>query len=356
MADKGTDDRYLIARLAHPHYILNSLLCLPVPILVAQIASLDRKTILLLALAPFLLIGQLHGFKGFGDLESVVEAATWQLRLFNLVALVFLRGDLSGFNLNGWHAAAYLGIWLVISFVYPQPPYLGPSKLTELTSEDFDEQISIVPPATTFSSSTTSAEATSAPKIVELPSEAELAAAYNVRRRESTKYSVVLFHADWSKRSRELEITLSRLSWIYDSPTLSFHLITPDNAPSTFYDLNLSIHPTSLDLPVLRLYRGGKVLAQLPKAAEEVRAERRTKKLERRKEREAEKRRKRKGKSSAEQDESESGSETDESDEEREAEQEVALARYKWDRSAKSIEVAFRLAERSGRPPPTTSQ
>jgi hypothetical protein len=68
MAEKGTDDRYLIARLAHPHYILNSLLCLPLPILVSRIASLDRRTLLVLALGPLLLVGQLHGLKGFGDL------------------------------------------------------------------------------------------------------------------------------------------------------------------------------------------------------------------------------------------------------------------------------------------------
>lgn len=82
------------------------------------------------------------------------------------------------------------------------------------------------------------------------------------------------------------------------------------------------------------------MLAQLPKAAEEVRAERRTKRLEKRKEREAAKRRHRKGKSSARQDASDSESETDESDEEREAEQEVAMGRYKWDRSAVSGDLA----------------
>lgn len=106
------------------------------------------------------------------------------------------------------------------------------------------------------------------------------------------------------------------------------------------------------------------MLAQLPQAAEEIKAERRKARLMKRKEREAEKRAKRK---KGDKEESESGSETDESDEEREAEQEVAMARYKWDRSAvsgslcacgaladldfgwqRSIEQAFRLAERSG--------
>lgn len=41
-----------------------------------------------------------------------MEAATWQLRLFNLVGLFLLRGDLTGLNLKSWHAAAYFGAWL----------------------------------------------------------------------------------------------------------------------------------------------------------------------------------------------------------------------------------------------------
>lgn len=71
----------------------------------------------------------------------------------------------------------------------------------------------MVPPAVTFSSNA-AASPVPQPKIIELPTEKELAAAYEQRRRESTSYSVVLFHAEWSKRSRELEITLSRLSWM----------------------------------------------------------------------------------------------------------------------------------------------
>lgn len=117
----------------------------------------------------------------------------------------------------------------------------------------------------------------------------------------------------------------------YTSPSLSFYLITPEIAPTTFYDQSLSIHPTSLDLPVLRLYRGGKVLAQLPKSGAEVRADRKKGRMEKRKLKEVERR---KARAHAEKEESESGSETDESEDEREAEQEVNLARYKWDRTA----------------------
>lgn len=35
---------------------------------------------------------------------------------------------------------------------------------------------------------------------------------YEGLRKASKVYHVVLFHADWSRKSRELEITLSRLS------------------------------------------------------------------------------------------------------------------------------------------------
>lgn len=44
--------------------------------------------------------------------ESVVEQATFQLRLFNLVGLFLLRGKLGDIRLVWWHAVAYLIAWL----------------------------------------------------------------------------------------------------------------------------------------------------------------------------------------------------------------------------------------------------
>jgi hypothetical protein len=109
----------------------------------------------------------------------------------------------------------------VVSFFFPQPAYLGPSSLIVLTSEvtlhsldveqyadrlhpqAFDEAVAMIPPAPDLNLSSSN-------PIVELPE----VKSYDKRRRESPVWSVVLFHAEWSRKSRELEITLSRLSFL----------------------------------------------------------------------------------------------------------------------------------------------
>lgn len=109
-----------------------------------------------------------------------------------------------------------------ISFLFPQPPYLGPSKLTLLNSEvcgqaecsaagsdpgrccqqEFDEQVLLLPPDGPGGIKS---------KIKEVET-GDL-----VRNRSH----LVLFHADWIRKSRELEITLSRLSWSLSPLSLS---------------------------------------------------------------------------------------------------------------------------------------
>ena len=154
---------------------------------------------------------------------------------------------------------------------------------------------------------------------------------YRSLRKNSKVYHVVLFHADWSAKSRALEMTLARLSNEHvllslamntkayltslprlSSPTVQFHLITPDSAPQTYYDLDLSTHTTSFDLPVLMLYHRGKVIGRLPKGTKEV--SRDTGK-------------KAKG----------AESEGEESEDEREVERKVAMERYRWDRTGVSF-------------------
>ncbi|GAA5960578.1 hypothetical protein JCM21900_002849, partial [Sporobolomyces salmonicolor] len=134
----------------------------------------------------------------------------------------------------------------------------------------------------------------------------------------------------------------------YSSPRLAFSLVDPTHAPTTFYDLGLSTGPTSLDLPLLRLYRGGQVVQQAPMGEEEAKERRRAERREKRaRERHEKKERGKKGRKG--ESESESGSEDeDESEDEREVEREMAMSRYKWDRSAAAIERSFKLRERSG--------
>lgn len=298
--------------------------------------------------------------------EALFESVCWNLKVFNAFGLFFTRSNL---GLSSLPAASYLICWLrtpavslsrsatAPNFSYlsqsspssspnhptsvPPTSYLSPPKCvppppllptTHFARQEFDELVAIVPPALSLDLSPSN-------PIVELPSPES----YEARRRSSTTYSVVLFHADWSRKSRELEITLSRLSSQYvlpfrldkdltrkrryASPSLSFYLLSPDLAPQTFYDLSLSIQPTSLDLPALLLFRRGKVVARLPKGLAEAGEERRREKVvKRRGERE---KREKEGRG----EESESGSEEDGSDEERENEKRVAVERYRWDRS-----------------------
>jgi hypothetical protein len=110
-------------------------------------------------------------------------------------------------------------------------------------------------------------------------------------------------------------------------------LLDPDLSPTTFYDLGLATGPTSLDLPLLRLYRRGKVVQQVPLSEPEARRV-----VKRRKQDERGRERKRDGIEDVESESGESeddGVESDaESDDEREVEQERAMSRYRWDTSA----------------------
>ncbi|GAA5911972.1 hypothetical protein JCM5296_004026 [Sporobolomyces johnsonii] len=344
----------LVRRLAHPHYILNSLLCLPFPLLVLLNPTDSSPALTTALIAGIVLLAlSVASRRSSDNIEFLHAGVTFQLRLFNAFGLFFTRKELQ----IGHSWISYIIIWLAVSFFLPQPPYLGPSALKELTSDEFDTQILLLPAARSaalaFASAPLSDPREQGAKIVELPDEEEdepdaappLSPADEQALRE--RYHLVLFHVDYSKKSRELEMTLARLSHRYSSPRLAFSLVDPAHAPTTFYDLGLSAGPTSLDLPLLRLYRGGKVVQQAPmgegEAKERRRAERRKKRAGERYERKGRGRKGGKAES-----ESESGSDEDESEDEREVEREMAMSRYKWDRSAAAIERTFKLRERSG--------
>lgn len=125
-------------------------------------------------------------------------------------------------------------------------------------------------------------------------------------------------------------------------------LLDPDAAPTTFYDLGLATGPTSLDLPLLRLYRRGKPVQQLPLTEREAsRLVRRKKRADRRREKQtdgiadsASESGGGSGSGSGEEEEGEGDSGV-ESDDEREVEQERAMSRYRWDTSAVSRTITY---------------
>ncbi|KPV72611.1 uncharacterized protein RHOBADRAFT_55708 [Rhodotorula graminis WP1] len=300
---------HLAQRLNHPHYYANSALCLPLPaVLVSSSRASTALTTALLA-TPVLLSLSAALRKRSENLETLHASTTSQLRLFNLCGLFFCRKPL---GISGWWTLAYLSAWLAVSFFLPQPDYLGPSKMRALNGEEFETQILLLPPTSTFSSDSTGA--TPSPTLAHL----------------------VHFHVPHSSTSRDLQMTLSRLSAQYASPSLSFSVLdaSADENQGACYDLGLATGPTSRDVPLVRLYVGGKVRAEAPASEGEARRAVRRRRL-------AEKKARKGGRASEE-------SEEDESEDEREVEQERALSRYRWDTSAAAIERTFKLRERSG--------
>ncbi|KAK4704110.1 hypothetical protein P7C70_g2106, partial [Phenoliferia sp. Uapishka_3] len=305
---------HLVTRISHPHYFLNSILCLPLPLILlihlranALSKGLDRNALLLLAAVPALFSLSVLN-RRWDSIEALFESVFWVLELFNVVGLFFVRSNL---NISAWWTLVYIFLWFLTSFLAPQPPYLGPSKVTSLDSQAFEEEIEMVAPPSTFVDDSLPI---SAATIKELPDYAAL-------RKASKVYHVVLFHADWSTKSRELEITLGRLSHEYTSPTLQFHIITPETAPQKFYDLDLSTHSTAFDLPVIMLWFRGSIVDRLPEGKNEVSEKELQEKMARRKVKRTKWKK------------VDSESEGEESEDEREVERKVALARWRWKRT-----------------------
>ena len=317
--------------------------------------------------------------------ETLHASTTSQLRLFNLCGLFFCRKQL---GISGWWVLVYLFAWLraspssrrratslvvtstssclppaVVAFFLPQPGYLGPSKVRNLSGEvscrtssasrfrvryrsilmrfgypmqEFETQVLLLPPASTFSSDASGA----APRIVELPassSSTSTSSASSTSSRSPPTFHLVHFHVPHSSTSRDLHMTLSRLSSTHASPSLAFCVLdaSADETQSAFYDVGLATGPTSRDVPLVRLYERGKVRVEAPASEGEAkRAVRRRRLAERKVSKGAE----------AEAEESEE----DESEDEREVEQERALSRYRWDTSAVRCEVSTRRLRHCG--------
>ncbi|BGP42914.1 hypothetical protein JCM10449v2_006929 [Rhodotorula kratochvilovae] len=323
MAQELPATDHVLQRLHHPHYYLNSLLCLPLPLVLLSSSRASTALTTALLATPVLLSLSAALRKRSDNIETLHTSTTSQLRLFNLCGLFFCRGQL---GISGWWVLVYLLAWL---------RYLGPSNVRNLTAEEFESQVLLLPPASTFSSDSTG----SSPRIVELPSPSASPPS------PSTAH-LIHFHVPHSALSRDLHLTLSRLSTRYASPALAFGVLdaSDDAAQSAFYDLGLATGPTSRDVPLLRLYRGGKVRAEAPAGEGEAR------RAVRRRRREA------RARTATKEKEEEGQSDESESEDEREVEQERALRRYRWDTSADAIERTFQLQELSGlRRPPAAS-
>ncbi|GAA5995458.1 uncharacterized protein JCM10292_005186 [Rhodotorula paludigena] len=333
-------------RLEHAHYWLNSLLCLPLPLALAVSLPLSPTLSSAILAAPVVLALTAAARRRSDNIETLHATITSQIRLFNFCGLAFTAKQI---GLSAYWIVAYVAAWFAVSFLFPQPPYLGPHKLRTLTGDEFESEILLLPPASTFQSDA----AGEAPRIVELPASSPSSSTPPPAAPSKEAFHLTLFHADYSSKSRDLQYSLAYLSNLYSAPSLRFCLLdaSAPECASAFSDLGLATGPTSLDLPLLRLYKAGKIVEQRPLGEDEARKEVRRKRVEERRRQRAEKAKKRE-REKAEESESGSDDEGEESEDEREVEQERALSRYNWDMSAAAIERTFKLRERSRLPNP----
>lgn len=78
--------------------------------------------------------------------------------------------------------------------------------------QEFDELVAIVPPAVSLAFDNSPSDINAQASIIELLDPSVEAAKYDKRRRADKVWRVVLFHADWIRKSRELEMTLAQMS------------------------------------------------------------------------------------------------------------------------------------------------
>ncbi|BGP02924.1 hypothetical protein RTG_02980 [Rhodotorula toruloides ATCC 204091] len=332
------DTRDVVQRISHAHYVANSLLCAALPVLLLLSLDLRSSPAVTTALvaAPVLLALSVGLRKSSDNIESLHESVTFQLRLFNLFGLFFLRNEVG--ITKGW-VLAYFGVWMACSFLFPQPPYLGQHKLNVLTPETFDTHILLLSPADSVQ--------IDEPKIVELSDEMpDEPAPPASSPPDPTQFHLVLFYADYDKKSRDLELTLARLSNEMTTPALDFCVLDSAKAPTTFYDLGISTSPMAFDIPQLRLYKGGKVVQQYPLSEGEAR-----RKMRRERSAKLEEDLGVKGGTIESEDGSDDGADSDaESEDEREVQRIRDMSRFRWVRSATAIVRTFRLDERAGLP------
>lgn len=161
----------------------------------------------------------------------------------------------------------------VIFMLFPQPPYLGSSKVIELTSESLPKVLGGIQHQ---------------PKIVELDDDDQ-----PLLDVPKARYWVVLIYASWSVASRNFEAVLAQLSLQYDGEKVKFgkqqitHIrpyeciqtrliisgkIDIDLYPAVAEKYRVSSEAAAFDLPTVILFKDGQEFKRLPELAASKRA------------------------------------------------------------------------------------
>ncbi|KAI9274841.1 hypothetical protein BDA99DRAFT_498727 [Phascolomyces articulosus] len=174
----------------------------------------------------------------------------------------------------------YLGGWIVLSTLFPQPWYQGPTKIVELSETKFREDVqrrkrqTATPPtdgpriteitdeneeggAMSTSSSTTTTTATNNNKKDKGKGKA-------IPTNQYTRYWVVMLYANWSLACLNFEAVLAKLSLQYSADHIKFGKIDIDVYTDLADEYGISRDPASFDLPTLLLFRDGAQIRRLP--------------------------------------------------------------------------------------------
>ncbi|CAG8434398.1 1978_t:CDS:2 [Ambispora gerdemannii] len=242
-------------RLLLPHYIVNLLFCLPffavryIPFLSSRFLdfSLEPPELKLYGLVLSLIVLKYRSSTGAEEFLSILFLYG---KIVNIL-LLYMYGR-SGFSI------VYGIMWGALFSILPQPNYQGPSEIVELSGDDLYEI-----ERNQFETS----------KIVELSSSSSEqindekgnnSSSSNKKNEIHDQYWIVLFFAMWSPACRYFEGTLAKTSLKYTTENIHFGKIDLERFSVLAQEYNISLSPTSLDLPTLILFKNGTEIKRLP--------------------------------------------------------------------------------------------
>ncbi|KAG2223631.1 hypothetical protein INT45_009990 [Circinella minor] len=170
----------------------------------------------------------------------------------------------------------YLGGWIVLSTLFPQPWYQGPTKIIDLSERKFREDVQ-------RRKQTNINEVGEGPRITEITDdgqEEELSSSNSkttnrkknkgkgkgkaTKEGEYTRYWIVMLYANWSLACLNFEAVLAKLSLEYSADHIKFGKIDIDIYTDLADEYGISRDPASFDLPTLLLFRDGAQIRRLP--------------------------------------------------------------------------------------------
>ncbi|CAI2181965.1 16146_t:CDS:2 [Funneliformis geosporum] len=151
-------------------------------------------------------------------------------------------------------AILYAISWSALFVVLPQPSYQGPTKIIELSEQDLNE---------------IKRGGYELHKFKEITDEEhdKIKKSENGKGKEQVdQHWIIFFHVTWSPVCRTFESTVAKTSVKYTTTDVHFGKIDLDFYPNLAQEYEISLSPTSLDLPALIYFKNGRENARLPKS------------------------------------------------------------------------------------------